>query len=93
MKILPPVSIEARRLLPTRWDMLAAVLVIDCFVGWTANRSLGVEMAARVQRTTRIEAKDKARRSTRLRSRLAPRSPLPGTPCGRGPGERARASC
>jgi len=35
------------------WLMLAlaAVLVIDCFVGWTANRSLGVEMAARVQRT------------------------------------------
>ena len=28
MKILPPVSIEARRLLPSRWDVLAAVLVL-----------------------------------------------------------------
>jgi len=28
MKILPPVSIEARRLLPSRWDMLAAILVM-----------------------------------------------------------------
>ena len=28
MKILPPVSIEARRLLPSRWDLLAAVLVL-----------------------------------------------------------------
>jgi NitT/TauT family transport system permease protein len=31
MKILPPVSIEARRLLPSRWDLLAAVLVL-CFI-------------------------------------------------------------
>ena len=28
MKILPPVSIEARRLLPSRWDLLAAALVL-----------------------------------------------------------------
>jgi NitT/TauT family transport system permease protein len=28
MKILPPVSIEARRLLPSRWDLLAAILVL-----------------------------------------------------------------
>ena len=28
MKILPPVSIEAGRLLPSRWDLLAAVLVL-----------------------------------------------------------------
>ena len=28
MKILPPVSIEARRLLPSRWDILAAILVL-----------------------------------------------------------------
>ena len=32
MKILPPVSIEARRLLPSRWDVLAAVLVLGFIV-------------------------------------------------------------
>jgi NitT/TauT family transport system permease protein len=32
MKILPPVSIEARRLLPSRWDMLAALLVLGFIV-------------------------------------------------------------
>ena len=28
MKILPPVSIETRRLLPSKWDLLAAILVL-----------------------------------------------------------------
>src|SRR3954462_6534603 len=32
MRILPPVSIEARRLLPSRWDLLAAVLVLGFIV-------------------------------------------------------------
>ena len=32
MKILPPVSVEARRLLPSPWDMLAAVLVLGFIV-------------------------------------------------------------
>ena len=32
MRILPPVSIEARRLLPSRWDVLAAVLVLGFIV-------------------------------------------------------------
>ncbi|MDE2111465.1 MAG: ABC transporter permease subunit [Alphaproteobacteria bacterium] len=32
MKILPPVSIEARRLLPGPWDLLAAVLVLGLIV-------------------------------------------------------------
>ena len=32
MKILPPVSIEARRLLPSRWDLLAAILVLGFIV-------------------------------------------------------------
>jgi NitT/TauT family transport system permease protein len=32
MKILPPVSIEARRLLPSRWDVLAALLVLAFIV-------------------------------------------------------------
>ncbi|HXS08126.1 MAG TPA: ABC transporter permease subunit [Rhizomicrobium sp.] len=34
MKILPPVSIEARRLLPSRWDMLAAILVVGFLVAF-----------------------------------------------------------
>jgi NitT/TauT family transport system permease protein len=32
MKILPPVAIGARRLLPSRWDVLAAVLVLGAIV-------------------------------------------------------------
>ena len=32
MRILPPVSIEARRLLPGPWDLLAAVLVLGFIV-------------------------------------------------------------
>ena len=32
MRILPPVSIEARRLLPSRWDALAALLVLGFIV-------------------------------------------------------------
>ncbi|HWC62168.1 MAG TPA: ABC transporter permease subunit [Rhizomicrobium sp.] len=32
MKILPPVSIEARRLLPSRWDLLAAALVLGFII-------------------------------------------------------------
>ena len=34
MRILPPVSIEARRLLPSRWDLLAAVLVLGFIVAF-----------------------------------------------------------
>ncbi|HKD48575.1 MAG TPA: ABC transporter permease subunit [Rhizomicrobium sp.] len=34
MKILPPVSIEARRLLPSRWDLLAAILVAGFLVAF-----------------------------------------------------------
>jgi NitT/TauT family transport system permease protein len=34
MKILPPVSIEARRLLPSRWDLLAAVLVLSFIIAF-----------------------------------------------------------
>ena len=41
MKILPPVSIEARRLLPSRWDMLAAVLVLGFIIAFAdASRFL-----------------------------------------------------
>ena len=38
MKILPPVSIEARRLLPSRWDVLAALLVLG-FIALFADAS------------------------------------------------------
>jgi NitT/TauT family transport system permease protein len=34
MKILPPVSIEARRLLPSRWDLLAVILVLSFLVAF-----------------------------------------------------------
>ena len=34
MKILPPVSIKARRLLPSRWDVLAAILVVAFLVAF-----------------------------------------------------------
>ncbi len=41
MKILPPVSIEARRLLPSRWDLLAAVLVLGFIIAFAdASRYL-----------------------------------------------------
>src|SRR6201994_3303986 len=34
MKILPPVSIEARRLLPSKWDLLAAILVLAFIIAF-----------------------------------------------------------
>ena len=41
MRILPPVSIEARRLLPSRWDLLAAALVLGFIVAFAdASRLL-----------------------------------------------------
>ncbi|HEY0106481.1 MAG TPA: ABC transporter permease subunit [Rhizomicrobium sp.] len=41
MKILPPVSIEARRLVPSKWDMLAAILVLGFMVLFAdASRTL-----------------------------------------------------
>ena len=41
MKILPPVSIQARRVLPSRWDVLAAALVLGFIVLFAdASRSL-----------------------------------------------------
>ncbi len=39
MKILPPISIEGRRLLPSKWDLLAALLVLG-FIVLFANVSL-----------------------------------------------------
>src|SRR6202789_4494178 len=41
MKILPPVSIEARRLLPSGWDVLAAILVLGFIIAFAdVSRSL-----------------------------------------------------
>jgi NitT/TauT family transport system permease protein len=41
MRILPPVSIEARRVLPSRWDVIAAALVLG-FIILLADASRGV---------------------------------------------------
>ena len=47
MKILPPVSIEARRLLPSRWDLLAAVLVLAFIVAFAdASRFLMMPLSS-----------------------------------------------
>ena len=47
MKILPPVSIEARRLLPSRWDLLAAVLVLGFIILFAdASTSLNTPLAS-----------------------------------------------
>jgi len=43
MKILPPVSIEARRLLPSRWDLLAAVLVLAFIVAFADTSRLLIQ--------------------------------------------------
>jgi NitT/TauT family transport system permease protein len=46
MKILPPISIEARRLLPGGWDLLAAILVLGFIVAFAqASRMLGQPLA------------------------------------------------
>lgn len=41
MKILPPVSIEASRLVPSRWDILAAIIVLG-FIVLAADASRGL---------------------------------------------------
>ncbi|HEX3809761.1 MAG TPA: ABC transporter permease subunit [Rhizomicrobium sp.] len=47
MRFLPPVSIEARQLLPSRWDVLAAVLVLGFIVLFAdASRLLGQPLVA-----------------------------------------------
>ncbi|HEY4943399.1 MAG TPA: ABC transporter permease subunit [Rhizomicrobium sp.] len=50
MKILPPVSIEARRLLPSKWDVLAALLVLGFIVLFAdASRALVQPLASLTQ--------------------------------------------
>jgi NitT/TauT family transport system permease protein len=47
MKILPPVSIEARRLLPSKWDLLAAVLVLGFLIAFAdASRFLAQPLSS-----------------------------------------------
>ena len=47
MKILPPVSIEARRLVPSKWDVLAAILVLGFIVLFAdASRALVEPLAS-----------------------------------------------
>src|SRR5262249_26331002 len=43
MRILPPVSIEARRLLPSRWDLLAAILVLGFIILFADSSRLLVQ--------------------------------------------------
>jgi NitT/TauT family transport system permease protein len=46
MKILPPVSIEGRRLLPSKWDLLAATLVLGFLILFAdVSRDLGAPLA------------------------------------------------
>ncbi len=46
MKILPPVSIEASRLVPSKWDLVAALLVLGFIILFAeASRSLGEPLA------------------------------------------------
>jgi NitT/TauT family transport system permease protein len=48
MKILPPVSIEARRLLPSRWDLLAALLVLGFLVVFADSSRLLIQPLSKV---------------------------------------------
>ncbi len=43
MRILPPVSVEARRLLPSRWDILAASIVLGFLVLFASASQIVVE--------------------------------------------------
>ena len=62
MKILPPVSIEARRLLPSRWDLLAAVLVLGFIVAFAdASRFLIQPISSRLPVATPSNAPFAAR--------------------------------
>ncbi|HEX3675533.1 MAG TPA: ABC transporter permease subunit [Rhizomicrobium sp.] len=46
-KLLPPVSVEIRRLLPSRWDLLAALLVLGFIVLFAqASRGLALPLKA-----------------------------------------------
>src|ERR1700687_4006075 len=48
MRILPPVSIKSRGLLPSRWDVLAALLVLGFIVLFANLSQLLVEPLARL---------------------------------------------
>jgi NitT/TauT family transport system permease protein len=56
MKILPPVSIEARRLLPSRFDVLAALLVLAFIVLFAdASRSLVLPLTTLTQKPLSLD--------------------------------------
>ena len=58
MKILPPVSIEARRLLPSRWDLLAAVLVLGFIVAFAdASRFLVQPLSVHHRRSSQARSR------------------------------------
>ncbi|MGD0143606.1 MAG: ABC transporter permease subunit [Rhizomicrobium sp.] len=51
MRILPPISIEARRLLPSRWDIVAALLVLGFIVLFADTSRSVVEPLATLKTT------------------------------------------
>ncbi|MGH6829313.1 MAG: ABC transporter permease [Rhizomicrobium sp.] len=56
MKILLPVSVEARRLLPSRWDLLAGVLVLGFIVLFAdASRILGQPLSSITGRSLSLD--------------------------------------
>src|SRR3984957_5803580 len=59
MKILPPVSIEARRLLPSRWDLLAAILVFGSIIAFAdASRYLVHPLSSITGRNLVLDPRD-----------------------------------
>jgi NitT/TauT family transport system permease protein len=59
MKILPPVSVEARRLLPSRWDLLAAILVFGFIIAFAdASRYLVHPLSSITGRNLVLDPRD-----------------------------------
>jgi NitT/TauT family transport system permease protein len=59
MKILPPVSVEARRLLPSRWDLLAAILVFGFIIAFAdASRYLVHPLSSITGRNLILDPRD-----------------------------------
>ncbi|MBS0470747.1 MAG: ABC transporter permease subunit [Proteobacteria bacterium] len=57
MRILPPVSVEARRLLPSRWDVVAAMLVLGFIVLFAeASRAVVAPLSSIAHSTLSLDA-------------------------------------
>jgi NitT/TauT family transport system permease protein len=57
MRILPPVSVEARRLLPSRWDVVAAALVLGFIVLFAeASRAVVAPLSSIAHSTLSLDA-------------------------------------